>query len=89
MLIKFKSDRADELARKLETISEKSGVCGYLVGLMQDAKRCVKANLENDTDKDLGDERAIAEIAEHLTDAENLLSALMSTAILRGQCKQE
>lgn len=84
-LIEFQPDRASELLKKLSTISEKSGMCGYLMGMMQDVKRCVRANLENDTDKDLGDELAIKEIVDYLTSAENLLSALMGTAILRSK----
>lgn len=89
LLIKFSPDRAEELSKKLSAISEKSGSCGYLVGLIQDAKRCVKANLENDTDKDLGDDKVIEEVTGLLTSAENLLSAILSTAILRGKEPEE
>lgn len=89
LLIKFTPERAEELAKKLSTISEKSGSCGYLVGLIQDTKRCVKANLENDTDKDLGDDKVIEEVTGLLTNAENLLSAILSTAILRGKDNKE
>ncbi len=77
--------RAQSLSAALAVISEKSQITGYLVGLLQDVRRCVEVNLKNDADNDKGDERAIAEIIGLLSEAESVVSALMSSAIQRGK----
>lgn len=84
-LNELETKRAQNLASALAAISPKSQITGYLVGLMQDVKRCVEVNLKNDADNDSGDESVIAEIIESLTEAETSISALMSTAIQRGK----
>lgn len=83
-LIELESKRAKNLSETLSQLSEKAQVTGYLVGLIQDVKRCIEVNLKNDADNDSGDEKAISEIIEYLTGAENMVSMIMTSAIQRG-----
>ena len=83
-LIKLSLDRATKLSENLSAISERAGVTGYLVGLVQDAKRCIELNLKNDPDNDQGDAKMIAEIIESLSSVEQSLSIFMATAVTRS-----
>lgn len=89
VIIKMEPKRAEELLKKLTPISDRSGVVGYLVGLIQDVKRCVEVNLKNDAENDAGDIQAINEIATSLSDVESALSLTLSSAIVKGNAQKE
>lgn len=80
-IIEFEAVRAQRLSSALETLSARSARYGYLVGLLQDAKRCVELNMKADTDNDSGDESILAQVCDSITDGVSALSAIMSSAI--------
>ena len=83
-IIEFEAARAQRLATVLETLSTRAARYGYLVGLLQDTKRCIELNMKADTDNDRGDESVLSEVCDYLQSAENLMSATMSSAIQQG-----
>lgn len=80
-IIEFEPARAQRLATVLETLSTRAARYGYLVGLLQDARRCIELNMKADTENDRGDESVLEEVCDSLQNAENLMSATMSCAI--------
>ena len=88
VIIKFAPERAESLLKTLAPLSDRAGVAGYLVGLVQDARRCVEVNLKNDADNDEGDVRIINDIVESFSDIETALSAFMSSAIVKSDNKK-
>lgn len=84
LTIKFHSENADKLAKTLSAISNDAETSGYLVGLVQDVKRCIEINLKDRPDNDGGDVKLINEILELLDNAEANLSVILTTDIRRG-----
>ena len=87
LLSKITTENAEKLAKTLAGISNEAEVSGYLVGLVQDTRRCVEMNLKNRPDNDGGDIKLINEILEDLTNAETNLSIIMTTDIRKGTDK--
>ena len=86
-LVKINPENAEKLATTLAPISADAEQSGYLVGLVQDAKRCIEMNLRNRPDNDCGDVKLINEILGSLEDAEANLSVILTTDIRRGMNK--
>ena len=84
LLTKISTESAEKLSTTLSPISSKCEIAGYLVGLIQDTKRCIEVNLKADKDNDGGDIRLINEVLESLDHAEANLSVILTTAIRRG-----
>ena len=84
LLTKIQAENADKLSKTLAPISSRCEISGYLVGLVQDTKRCIEVNLKGDQDNDCGDVKLINEILASLDDAEANLSVILTTAIRRG-----
>lgn len=89
VIIKFEPRRAEELLKKLSPVSDRSGVLGYLVGLVQDARRCVEVNLKNDAENDAGDAKAIEEISSLMQEVESQLSLSMASAVVKGNTAKD
>ena len=87
LLVKINPENAEKLAATLAAISADAEKSGYLVGLIQDAKRCIEINLKNRPDNDCGDVKLINEILETLDDAEANLSSILTTDIRKGTDK--
>ena len=85
MLInKLETRNADNLSKTLGALSNKAAVSGYLVGLMQDAARCVETNLKDRSDNDAGDIKVINEVVSFLQSAEADLSIIMTSDICKA-----
>ena len=84
LLTKLTTENAEKLSTTLSPISSKCEISGYLVGLVQDTKRCVEVNLKGDKDNDGGDVKLINEILDSLNEAEAGLSVILTSAIRRG-----
>ena len=87
LLTKISPENAEKLAKTLAPISSDSERSGYLVGLIQDVKRCIEVNLKDRPDKDAGDIKLINEILTQLDEAEANLSVILTTDIRRGTDK--
>ncbi|MBO4719018.1 MAG: hypothetical protein J5658_03990 [Prevotella sp.] len=88
LLTKLNPENAEKLAKTLSPISSDASISGYLVGLVQDTKRCVEVNLKDRPDNDGGDVRLINEILNQLDLAEANLSVILTTDIRRGTDKK-
>lgn len=87
LLSKISTENADKLANTLSPISSDAETSGYLVGLLQDTRRCVEANLKSRPDNNAGDVRLINEILSQLDEAESNLSVILTTDIRKGTDK--
>ena len=84
LLTKLNTVNAEKLAKTLSPISSAAEISGYLVGLIQDTKRCVEVNLKDRPDNDAGDVKLINEILSLLNDAEANLSIILTSDIRKG-----
>lgn len=84
LLTKLSPENAEKLSKTLAPISSNASISGYLVGLVQDAKRCVEVNLKDRPDNDGGDVKLINEILGLLDSAEANLSIILTSDIRRG-----
>ena len=85
LVSKIETKNADNLSNTLGALSEAAAVSGYLVGLMQDAARCVETNLKDRSDNDAGDIKVINEVVSLLQAAEADLSIIMTTDIRKSK----
>lgn len=84
LLNRIAPENAEKLSKTLAGISNDAEISGYLVGLIQDMKRCVEVNLKDRPDNDAGDVKLINEILDLLNSAEANLSVILTTDIRRG-----
>ena len=83
VLTKIATYSAEQLSKSLAMISGDAEISGYLVGLVQDTKKCVEENLKNRPNNDADDVRLINEILEYLDNAKTDLSLIMTSDIRR------
>ena len=83
VLTKIATYSAEQLSKSLAMISGDAEISGYLVGLVQDTKKCVEENLKNRPNNDTDDVRLINEILEYLDNAKTDLSLIMTSDIRR------
>ena len=83
VLTRITTDTAEKLSKSMAGVSGDAEISGYLVGLMQDVKRCVETNLKNRPNNDADDARIINEILDYLQSAKIDLSLILNTDIRR------
>lgn len=87
LLNKIATENAEKLSQTLAPISSDAQISGYLVGLLQDTRRCIEVNLKDRPANDGGDVKLINEILESITAAETNLSIILTSDIRRGTDK--
>lgn len=80
-LLKISALTAEKLAKSMAQVSGDAEISGYLVGLIQDTKKCVEDNLRNRPNNDCDDLRLINGILDYLEKAKGDLSCILTTDI--------